>query len=98
MQNLITKTAQDESRATLSIPSRRGTKAVTTTVASLAAAITLGGIVGCASAPPPTAQMAVAEASVQRASNASTNENAAASLQIAVTKLASARTAMNNKD
>ncbi len=66
--------------------------------AVVAAALASIAIAGCASAPPPTAQMAVAEASVQRASNASTTENAAAALQIAVTKLASARTAMNNKD
>jgi hypothetical protein len=71
---------------------------IAVTLAFAGAIAGLAGLAGCASAPPPTAQMAVAEASVQRASTASTSENAAASLQIAVSKLASARTAMNNKD
>jgi hypothetical protein len=71
----------------------------TSAVFAVLGTLAIAGLTGCASAPPPpTAQMAVAEASVQRASNASTAEGAAASLQIAVGKLASARTAMNNKD
>jgi hypothetical protein len=54
----------------------------------------------CASTPVPKEQMAVAEASVQRASNANTSESAAGPLQIAVSKLDAARaalTAKNNK-
>jgi hypothetical protein len=53
---------------------------------------------GCASTPAPSAQMAVAEASVQQANTASTRENAPAELQIAIDKLASARQAMTRKD
>jgi hypothetical protein len=66
-------------------------------VPALAAAllIVLGG---CASTPVPTAQMAVAEAAVQRANTSGTSDNAAAELQIAVSKLASARDAVAAKD
>ena len=59
-------------------------------VAACAAVVLLDG---CATAPPPVEQMAVAEAAVQRANTASTTENAAAELGIAVNKLARARSA-----
>jgi hypothetical protein len=52
-------------------------------------------LAGCASAPVPSAQMAVAEAAVQRANTA---DNAGAELQVAIAKLASARQAVLNKD
>ena len=52
----------------------------------------------CASVPPPTEQMAVAEAAVQRANTRTTTEFAASELQIASNKLTSARQAMVNKD
>lgn len=52
----------------------------------------------CASTPMPKEQMAVAEAAVQHASTANTREDAAGPLQIAVSKLEAARTAMGNKD
>ena len=53
---------------------------------------------GCATAPVPVEQMAVAEAAIQRASTSSTSENAAGELQIATAKLASARQAVISKD
>lgn len=53
---------------------------------------------GCASAPVPVEQMAVAQASVQHATTTSTSENAAGELQLATSKLASARQAFANKD
>jgi hypothetical protein len=53
---------------------------------------------GCASAPVPKEQMAVAESSVQRANTTSTNVDAAGDLQIAIAKLASARQAAASKD
>jgi len=49
---------------------------------------------GCASAPVPVEDMAVAEAAVQRASTATTRESAAPELKVAVDKLASARSAL----
>ena len=49
---------------------------------------------GCASAPVPTAQLAVAQAAVDRASNTSTTEVAPTELGVAVGKLASARSAV----
>lgn len=55
-------------------------------------------LAACASTPAPTQQMAVAEAAVQHASTNSTNENAAAELQIAVAKLTSARQAVLNNE
>lgn len=55
-------------------------------------------LTACATADIPTAQMAVAEAAVERASNSNTSENAAGRLQIAVSKLSAARLAMVNKD
>jgi uncharacterized cupredoxin-like copper-binding protein len=51
-------------------------------------------LAGCASAPPPNEQMAVAEAAVARASTTSTTESAGPELRVAVAKLASARTAL----
>ena len=61
-----------------------------------ASALLLGG---CASnAPMPTAQMAVAEAAVQQANNSSTAQGAPRELQVAITKLASAREAVAAKD
>jgi hypothetical protein len=68
---------------------------VSATVLALTLAVALGG---CASVPPPTEQMAVAEAAVQRANTSSTSENAAAELQAARDKLANARLAMTKKD
>ncbi len=64
----------------------------------IAAATLFGGLAGCATTPPPMAQMAVAESAVQRASTSSTSESAAGELQIAVAKLASAKQAVTNKD
>jgi len=56
-------------------------------------------LAACASAPAELNQkIAVAEASVAHASNASTQESAALELQIAVNKLDSARQAMTNRD
>lgn len=63
---------------------------------SIAAALTV--LVGCASTPPPSEQMAVAEASVRRASTTNTSESAGVELQIATGKLASARQSMISKD
>jgi len=62
------------------------------------AAAALIGLGGCASAPPPIEQMAVAEASVQRATTTSTSENAGVELQAATAKMASARQALLSKD
>lgn len=54
---------------------------------------------GCASTPPvPNERLAVAEAAVNRASSASTSENAPGELQIAIAKLASARQAVASND
>lgn len=55
-------------------------------------------ITGCAGTPPPTEQMAVAEATVKNANTSSTSGVAAGELQIAIAKLASAREAMARKD
>lgn len=55
-------------------------------------------LAGCASTPPPTTQMAVAEAAVKHATTTSTNLDAAGELQLATDKLASARAAMERKD
>ena len=53
----------------------------------------------CASTPPmPSAEMAVAQASVAHANSSGTSENAPAELQIAIAKLASAQQAVNSKD
>jgi len=55
-------------------------------------------LVACASLPPPKAEMAVAEAAVLAANNASTVENAPAELQAAQAKLLSARAALARED
>jgi hypothetical protein len=52
----------------------------------------------CAGTPPPTQQMALAEAAVKRANTSSTAENAAGELQIAKSKLASAQQAETSKN
>jgi hypothetical protein len=57
--------------------------------------LTLGG---CATAPMPTEQLAVAEAAVQRANTTSTQEAAPAELATAVGKLARARSAVTAGD
>ena len=65
---------------------------------ALAVAV-LVALAGCAGSPPmPTAQMAVAEAAVQRANTSGTSDDAASELQVAVGKLVSARDAMAAKD
>jgi hypothetical protein len=67
----------------------------------LAFALTTSAVIilnGCASTPPPKEQMAVAEAAVKHATTTSTNENAAAELQLATDKLTSARDAMGRED
>lgn len=61
-------------------------------------ALCLTTVGGCANNPPPTAQMAVAEAAVQHASTRSTSDNAAAELQTAVDKLAAAKQALLSQD
>jgi type IV pilus biogenesis protein CpaD/CtpE len=55
-------------------------------------------LVGCASTPAPDTQMAVAEAAVQTANTSNTSEHAPRELQIAISKLASARQAYERKD
>lgn len=55
-------------------------------------------LAGCASAPMPNEQLAVAEAAIQHANTASTSDNAAGELQIAIAKLNSARQAAGRKD
>lgn len=69
-----------------------------TPATALALASSLVILGGCASLPVPSEQIAVAEASVQRANTGSTSENAAGELQIAIAKLASAKQAVNDKD
>ena len=78
-------------------PIRRPAAAALSSV-TIAMALALAALGGCASTPAPTAQMAVAEAAVQRANNGGTSDNAPAELQLAVSKLASARQAMSAKD
>lgn len=51
-------------------------------------------LAACAGTPAPSAQMAVAEASVRHADTRSTSEHAPAELQVAIAKLTSARQAM----
>ncbi len=63
----------------------------------LAGALVLAAA-GCASLPPPTAELAVAEASVKRADTSNTRESAPGELQIAVAKLASAQQAAARED
>jgi hypothetical protein len=70
-----------------------------TTLATLAAASSLLLALGaCATPPMPTAQLAVAEAAVQRANTTSTQESAPAELATAVGKLARARGAVTAGD
>ncbi|MEQ8860807.1 MAG: DUF4398 domain-containing protein [Pseudomonadales bacterium] len=65
---------------------------------SLLAAVLVFAAAGCATLPPPTAQLAVAEASVKRADTSNTRASAPAELQIAVAKLASAQQAAARED
>jgi hypothetical protein len=67
---------------------------------TLTAAVAAGLLVlaGCATAPMPTEQLAVAEAAVQRANTTSTQEAAPAELATAVGKLARARSAVTAGD
>lgn len=55
-------------------------------------------VTACASTPPPTSQMAVAEAAVARAKSSNTSEHAPAELQIAIAKLASAQDALAREE
>jgi len=55
-------------------------------------------VVACSSIAPPTTEMAVAEAAVQRANTADTRDGAPAQLQLAIDKLASARSALERED
>lgn len=55
-------------------------------------------VTACASTPPPSSEMAVAEAAVERARSSNTSEHAPAELQIAIAKLASARDALARKE
>jgi len=68
-----------------------------TVALSLASAVALT-MAGCASAPVPNEKMAVAEASVKRATTSGTSDNAAAELQLATDKLAAARQAVTSKN
>lgn len=61
-------------------------------------AVALVALAGCASTPPPTEKLAVADAAVQRANTTSTSESSAVELKIATNKLAAARQAMDAKD
>jgi hypothetical protein len=74
------------------------TMAVTTLTTLAAASAVLLALGGCASTPMPTAQLAVAEAAVQRANTTSTQESAPAELATAVGKLARARSAVTAGD
>ncbi len=67
-------------------------------IAGLACAVLLA-VSGCASAPPPLSgeNLAVAASAVQHASTPGTSHDAAQELQIAQSKLASAREAFGNK-
>ena len=68
---------------------------LTTLAVTSALLLTLGG---CATPPMPTAQLAMAEAAVQRANTSSTQEAAPAELATAVGKLARARAAVTAGD
>jgi hypothetical protein len=83
---IVAKTAAKS----FALPVRLGAVALT---ASLLVVVS-----GCANAPAPKEQMAVAEAAVQRATTTSTNETAAGELQLAADKLASARAAMTREE
>jgi hypothetical protein len=56
-----------------------------------------GAMAACASAPPPTRQIALAQAAVERASSMGTADLAPAELQLAKSKLASAKEAEAGK-
>ncbi len=71
------------------------TRPLVTLAITSAVLLALGG---CATAPMPTEQLAVAEAAVQRASTTSTQEAAPAELATAVGKLARARSAVTAGD
>jgi len=70
------------------------TRSFSVTGMALTAVLVATVLGGCASAPVPVEDMAVAEAAVQRASTATTRESAAPELKVAVDKLASARSAL----
>lgn len=55
-------------------------------------------MVACSSVKPPVSEMAVAESAVQRANTADTRTAAPGELQIAIAKLAAAKSAMERKD
>ena len=68
------------------------------TTSGVVASFLVVALSGCVSTPPPTAQMAVADAAIQHANTSSTSEYAPGELQIAIAKLASAHQAETNKD
>jgi hypothetical protein len=68
---------------------------VSTMAALLLAASCVPFVAGCASTPPPTAQMAVTDAAVSRAANAGGNEWAPNEMRMARDKLDRAKAAMN---
>lgn len=66
---------------------------------TLAVTLVAGMIIAaCTSIQPPTTEMAVAEAAVQRANTADTRDGAPAALQLAIDKLSSARNAFERED
>lgn len=71
--------------------------AIRTTLAA-AAGVALLALVGCASTPPPTAQMAVAQAAVTHAVDAGSVEFAPADMALARDKMTRAHAALANKD
>jgi|SRR5690606_4118620 predicted component of type VI protein secretion system len=77
--------------------SRRSTKISAVRTFTLTALFALV-MAGCSSTPAPDSKMAVAEAAVQNANTANTSEHAPRELQVAISKLASARQAYERKD
>lgn len=77
--------------------SRRSTKISAVRTFTLTALFALI-MAGCSSTPAPDSKMAVAEAAVQNANTANTSEHAPRELQVAISKLASARQAYERKD
>src|SRR5690606_36130719 len=77
--------------------SRRSTKISAVRTFTLTALFALV-MAGCSSTPAPDSKMAVAEAAVQNANNSNTSEHAPRELQVAISKLASARQAYERKD
>lgn len=77
--------------------SRRSTKISAVRTFTLTALFALV-MTGCSSTPAPDSKMAVAEAAVQNANTANTSEHAPRELQVAISKLASARQAYERKD